>query len=312
MERAAILGATGATGIHLAAALSTSGTAVRVIARGKARLDRLFPDSAIEKLAADMLDESDALRAVEGCELAYDCIGLVGNQMHLHPPTARNIARALRQTGARGIHVSSYWAYLPQVRARIDESHPRTGGPPWVRYRREAEDILCAAGAAILHLPDFYGPHVTFSTLQNPLMEAAAGKTMNWIGPRDAAREYIYVPDAMRIAADVGRQPEAFGSHWCLPGGGPLTGERAADVAGRHLKRTVTLRPAGFLTLRLVSLFNKDLRGFMQVAPEYMKPAAYDGQKLENLLGRQAMTSYETGIGRTLDWIAAHAGKRGT
>jgi hypothetical protein len=43
----------------------------------------------------------------------------------------------------------------------MNESHPRSGGPPWVRYRREAEDILCEAGAAILHLPDFYGPHVS-------------------------------------------------------------------------------------------------------------------------------------------------------
>jgi hypothetical protein len=50
--------------------------------------------------------------------------------------------------------VSSYWAYYPQVRTEMNESHPRIGGPPWVRYRREAEDVLCAAGAAILHLPD--------------------------------------------------------------------------------------------------------------------------------------------------------------
>jgi nucleoside-diphosphate-sugar epimerase len=305
MERAVILGATGPTGIHLAAALSANGTAVRVVARGKAQLDRLFPDRAVEKVEADMLDEADAARAVDGCGLIYDCIGLPGDQMHLHPRTARNIAAALRQTGARGVQVSSYWAYMPQVHTKIDESHPRMGGPPWAHYRREAEDILYAAGAAILHLPDFYGPHVGSSALQNPLREAAAGKAMNWIGACDAAREHVYVPDAMRIAAEIGRRPEASGAHWCLPGSGPLTGQRAAEIAGGHLKRAVKLRPAGLLLLRLVSLFNKELRGFMQVAPEYMKPVAYDAAKLENLLGRQAMTSYETGIARTLDWLAA-------
>jgi nucleoside-diphosphate-sugar epimerase len=311
MERAAILGATGATGIHLAAALSADATPLRVVARGKARLDRLFPDAAIEKVEADMLDEGDALRAIDGCGLVYDCIGLPGDQMHLHPPTARNIAGALQRTGARGVQVSSYWAYMPQVRATIDDSHPRVGGPPWARYRREAEDILCAAGAAILHLPDFYGPHVSFSALQNPLREAAAGKTMNWIGPRDVPREHIYVPDAMRIAAAIGRRPQASGAHWCLPGAGPLTGAEAAAIADRHLKRRVKLRPAGLWLLRLVSLFNKELRGFMQVAPEYMKPVRYDGHKLESLLGRQTLTSYESGIARTLDWLAAPTGERG-
>jgi hypothetical protein len=32
--------------------------------------------------------------------------------------------------------------------------------------------VLCEAGAAILHLPDFYGPYVHVSTLQNALNEA--------------------------------------------------------------------------------------------------------------------------------------------
>ena len=71
-----------------------------------------------------------------------------------------------------------------------------------MRYRREAEDVLCAAGAAILHLPDFYGPDVHVSTLQNALNEAAFGKTVNWLGRTDVQREYIYVPDAMRIAVE--------------------------------------------------------------------------------------------------------------
>jgi hypothetical protein len=31
--------------------------------------------------------------------------------------------------------------------------------------------------------------------------------------------------------------------------------------------------------LRLVSLFSKDLRGFMQVVPDYVKPIAYDASR---------------------------------
>src|SRR5690349_3360462 len=55
------------------------------------------------------------------------------------------------------------------------------------------------------------------STLQNALSEAASGKTVNWLGNPDIRREYIYVPDAMRIAAAIGGRAEAFGGHWSCP-----------------------------------------------------------------------------------------------
>ena len=77
--------------------------------------------------------------------------------------------------------------------------------------------------------------------------------------------------NAMRIAAAVGARTKAFGGHWCLPGGGPLSGRQAAEIAGRYLGRPVKLRSAGMMTLRIVSLFNKDLRGLLQVAPDYMR-----------------------------------------
>jgi uncharacterized protein YbjT (DUF2867 family) len=101
MTKVAILGATGPTGIHLAARLRQDGTPVRVVARTMDKLARLFPDGTIEKRPADILDAGATLRALKGCDLVYDCIGLPGDQMHLHPVTARNIARALAQTKAR-------------------------------------------------------------------------------------------------------------------------------------------------------------------------------------------------------------------
>ena len=58
-------------------------------------------------------------------------------------------------------------------------------------------------------------------------------------------------------------------------------------------------------TLRIVGLFNKDLRGLLQVAPDYMKLVRYNARKLQGLLGPQQMTSYDAGIGHTLAWIAS-------
>jgi len=310
MSDVAILGATGPTGITLGRILHAQGATVRVVSRSRANLERNFNHAAFEKFVADVLVTSDALHAVEGCPLIYDCLGLPANQMDLHPEAARNIAHAIRTTGARCVQVSSYWAYLPLRRSPLDEAHPRSGGSDWIHWRREAEDVLRDAGAAILHLPDFYGPHVHTSTLQNALTEAARGKTMNWIGSATTAREYILVSDAMEIAARIANHAEAFGTDWVLPGSGPLTGARVADIASRQLGRRVKLRTAGALTLRLVSLINTDLRGFMQMVPDYMKTIAYDAAKLERLIGKTPLTSYEAGIAHTLQAVAAVTEKR--
>src|SRR5262249_34184155 len=56
MTKVAIIGATGPTGIHLAAELHKTGAAVRVVARGMDKLTRLFPDAAVEKRSAEILD----------------------------------------------------------------------------------------------------------------------------------------------------------------------------------------------------------------------------------------------------------------
>jgi hypothetical protein len=106
-----------------------------------------------------------------------------------------------------------------------------------------------------------------------------------------------------RIALEIGARNEALGDHWCLPGSGPLSGRQVADIAERHLGRQVKVRSVGLTTLRIVSLFNKDLRGLLQVAPDYMKPVRYDARKLDSLLGPQQMTSYDVGIGQTPAWI---------
>ena len=107
--------------------------------------------------------------------------------------------------------MSSYWAYLPLRTSPLNEAHPRSGGPDWVHWRRGAEDALRDAGAAILHLRDFYRPNVHTSTLQSPLAEAAAGKTMNWIGAADTAREHVLVSDAMEIRRPVIAMALGFG-----------------------------------------------------------------------------------------------------
>lgn len=303
IEKAAIVGATGAAGIALVAELAAAGIGVRAVARRAEALARLFPSAAVERAQADARDADALARAVAGCDLVVDCIGLPAGAMHEHAITARNLAAAVEGTGARLLQVSSFWAYLPLRRSPLEETHPRSGGNAYVAARREAEDILQGAGAAVVNLPDFFGPHVAASALQQPLADAARGRAMNWIGPRALAREYAYVPDAMRLVAALARRPEAYGERWIFPGGGPLTGAEAAAIASRHLGRNVKLRTAGLGLMRIVSLFNRAAREFLPMVPYYLQPIRYDASKLARLLGPLTTTPYEQAIPATLDWL---------
>jgi hypothetical protein len=42
------------------------------------KLARLFPDAAVEKRPAEILDANATLHAVEGCDLVYDSLGCPG------------------------------------------------------------------------------------------------------------------------------------------------------------------------------------------------------------------------------------------
>lgn len=227
--------AVGATGIYLARELLGRGAAVRVVLRSRENLDRVFAGLDVEKVPADATDRAAVRGAVEGCDVIVDCIGLPAERMADHAVTARAIVEAARSVGARYVQVSSYWAFLPLERSPLDETHPRVAGNAYIRARRAAEEVMLAAGAAVVHLPDFFGPHVGASSHQGPLADAAAGRPMSWIGRADTVREAVYVPDAMRLVAELTTRQRAFGSSWVFPGNGPITALRLAEIAARHL-----------------------------------------------------------------------------
>ncbi len=301
-ERVAILGATGPTGRHLAARCRADGLRVRVVSRNLRHLEEVFPGDDIERVQADLLDQDATTRAVDGQDLLFDCVGLPPDLMAAHPKVARNISRAIQPQRIPCYQISSFWSYLPVTSLPLSESHPRSGGSDWIRYRRGAEDLLLAAGASILHLPDFYGPWVHTSVLQNALQEAFEGKVVNWMGPPDLPREHVHVEDAIDAALRLARAAPDPG-RWIVPGSGPLSGNELTGILRRLLGEKVRIRTAGFWTLRMVSLFNRDLRGFMQMVPHYLKPISYDASKLEGSIGKITTKSYESGIAETLAWL---------
>ncbi|MCY2958914.1 MAG: hypothetical protein NTY35_02025 [Planctomycetota bacterium] len=223
--------------------------------------------------------------------------------MTLHPVVARALGDAVRASGARCVQISSFWSCLPVRRLPVDETHPREGGPPWVRLRREAEDVLLQAGACVLQLPDFFGPDVNASSWQRALVQALRGKPMDAIGSTDVERDGIYVPDAMRVALDVSAKSEAYGQRWIVPGSGPMSARALAELCTGILGRRVGVRSAGPVLLWIASRFDRELRAFLPMVPHYSQPIAFDGAKLARLIGEPKRTPWPDAVRTTLDWL---------
>lgn len=303
--RTAIVGATGPAGHWLARELISRGRPVRVVSRSRRRLETAFAELEVEIAEADALDGEATRHALDGCDLVVDCIGLPADRMADHPQVARKLVDAVRSVGARVLQVSSYWSFLPTHGEVIDESHPREGGNVYARMRREAEDVFLDGGGAVAHLPDFFGPEVHTSTVQMALQPVAAGKALQWIGSATHEREIGYIPDLIRVVADLAAREEAYGDDWGLPGSGPVSARRLAEIAGDHLGRRVKVRAAPPWLLRVMGWFDPELRSFLPMVPHYASPVRYDTSKLTGLLGTQEMTPYEQAVPETLDWIRA-------
>ena len=307
-----IVGATGPTGIHLCRELVGRGWHVRAASRRREHLERKLGDliQGVDLAAADALDPPSLRPVVEGAELVVDAIGLPPERMADHPATARNLAAAAAEVGARCLQVSSYWAFFPNQGDVVDEDHPREGGHEWFRWRREAEDVFLDAGAAVVHLPDFFGPEVHTSTVQMALEEALEGKAVNAMGDPEVERDIAYVPDAMRIVADLASRDEAYGTDWGIPGNGTATVRDLARIAGEHLGREVDVRSVPPWLLKILAFVMPSLRPAVPLAPHYSRPVRYDTAKLRGLLGPVELTPLEEALKGTLDWLGKQDGGR--
>ena len=80
MQRAAIIGATGSTGIHLARELVRRGTPVRVLSRSAANLERAFATLDVERVEADAVDVEAVRRGIADCDVHMQFISEILGQ----------------------------------------------------------------------------------------------------------------------------------------------------------------------------------------------------------------------------------------
>jgi nucleoside-diphosphate-sugar epimerase len=311
IQKAAIFGAAGAIGRSLAPEFERRGVAFRVVGRVKAKLESAFGSMAhAEIFEADLMDLRSAGAAARGVDTIIYAVGVPYPSFQLHPAMIRTtIEAATTMQVARLVLVSNVYSYGVPRTSHVAETHPREPQTRKGNFRKEQEDAVIEAHRTgrlqgmVLRLPDFYGPHADLS-LANPIFRAAiAGKTANWLGPLNAPHEFVFVPDAGPVIADLADCAECYGEAWNIAGAGEINAMDFITRVYRAAGRSPKYRSVGRGLLKIMGWFSPLYRELPEMMYLAETPVLLDDAKLRAKLGAVHKTSYDDGIRQTLQWM---------
>jgi dihydroflavonol-4-reductase len=316
--RVLVTGATGKIGHAVATALADRGDEVRALVRDPARAAAVLP-ATVQAVQGDVTDPPSLERAVEGCEMVFNAMGLPEQWVRdetifdrVNAEGTRAVADAARHAGVRRlVHTSTEDVFHAERNSRFDESqvadYPK--GTAYERSKQRAEELALAARdgleVVIVNPSGVYGPGpsatVSFDKgMFEPLVRKrlpalppgglglvfteglAAGHLLAADQGRDGER-YILC-DTHRTLRDLAETVVRVAGRGRVPPTLPLPAARALAAGGEALSR-VTGRPP------LIS------RGQLYF---FTWNAAPDSAKAQNELGWKP-TALEDGIRRTLD-----------
>ena len=312
IQKAAIFGAAGAIGPHVAAEFERRAIPFRVVGRTRAKLEEAFGRMAhAEIFDADLADARAVSEAARGVDTIIYTVGLPYPAHKLHPALMRTTVEAAVAAGVkRLVLVSSVYAYGVPRASRVAETHPRQPETRKGQFRKEQEDIALEAGrkgvaSLVVRLPDFYGPGAD-NSLANPIFRAAlAGKTANWVGPVNTPHEFVFVPDTGPVIVDLAGCAECYGEAWNFSGPGEINTLDFITRIYRAVGRAPKYRTVGRGLLKIMGWFNPLYKELVEMVYLEETPVMLDDGKLLAKFGSVRKTSYDEGIRQTLEWMKA-------
>jgi nucleoside-diphosphate-sugar epimerase len=295
---------TGPAGRAVGAELVHAGTPLRMVNRsGKAVLP------GVETVGGDVTDPSFANEAAAGAATVYFCL----NAPNYHrwpeefPPLQDAVLSAASAADARLVALENLYAYGPTNGAPMTELTPANpANKKSVTRARMSANLLAAhergdVEVVIGRASDFVGPGVLSSAMGEYVFgPALVGKRAQTMGRPDTAHTYSYVPDLGRNLVLLGNQADAYGRAWHLPNPETLTTRevitRIYAAAGREPRLMVAKRPM----LRVMGLFNSNVRELLATYYQFDAPFVVDHTAFQTAYGGH-ITEWDELIQTTLD-----------
>jgi NAD dependent epimerase/dehydratase len=313
--RVLVTGADGFIGSHLVERLVADGAEVRAFCLYNSRgswgwLDDAEPSvrDGLDVRLGDIRDARFVEAAAEGVEVIFHLAALIAIPYSYVAPASfletnvagtLNVLEAARRAGVRRlIQTSTSEVYGTPDTLPIREDHPLRAQSPYAASKVAADQLSLAFatsfGLPVVVLRPFntFGPRQSSrAVLPTMLRQLLAGRAEIRLGRLDPRRDLTYVADTVdgyvRAATADGIEGQTI---QLGTGRSESIGElfaiacRLLGVDARPVEDPARLRPGASEVLVLRS----------------------DPSRARELLGWEATTSLEDGLGRTIDWLRAH------
>ncbi|WP_044404508.1 NAD-dependent epimerase/dehydratase family protein [Lacinutrix sp. Hel_I_90] len=302
-----ILGANGIIGEGLAKELRTNYTSeIKLVGRHPKKVNH---DDVLFK--GDLLNPEDVNKALENSEIAYLTVGLpYKSKVWLRdwPKIMQNVISGCKVNHCKLVYFDNTYAY-PQDTKIQKEKTPLTSEGKKGKAKKIATQMLLNAieakeiKAVICRAPEFYGPDKTQSITNTLIFEKLkADKKPKVLLKDDVLRTLIYTPDASKAMALIGNTPETYGQTWHLPcDDHRLTYKGIMKEISKQLGRPIKYNRLPSFTLKIASLFSKNIKETLELLPRYTIDNIFDSSKFKNRFPDFEVTSYQEGIRNIID-----------
>ncbi|KKX55991.1 NAD-dependent epimerase/dehydratase family protein [Brevibacillus borstelensis] len=319
LEKAIVVGATGGTGAAITEELVKRG--IRTVAFGRSlqkleRLrDRLGNPENLTLAAGDAFRPYDIVRAAEGADVLFHCANVPYHEMESKLlPLGESVMEAAGQLSLKVVAIDGIYPYGRRQMERVTEDHPKQPHTRKGKTRLAYEQMLFdsrwkRARVMIVRLPDYYGPTANEASYLGSTLEAiAAGRMAFFIGNMRVPREYVYLPDAAFMIAELAAKEEAYGENWNIPGAGLISGKEIVRIARQASGSSKPVIPLGRGGLALLGMFVPVMKEVIEMLYLTEEPLVLSGEKYESLIGPIRATAFEEGIGRTVRLLQGRNG----
>ncbi|RUT35490.1 NAD-dependent epimerase/dehydratase family protein [Paenibacillus zeisoli] len=267
----------------------------------------------VKVIQANLMDEGQTRQVMKGAKVIYQCASPAYHKWDsLFGRIQDHIVNGAAASGAKLIVAENLYMYGP-VETVMTENLPFAASTKKGRVRGEMSEQLLQAHlegkvqVAIGRGSDFFGPRVVNSSVgERFFMPILKGKPSSVFGDPDKKHTYTFIEDFGRALVTLGSHEEALGKVWHVPNAPAVTTRQFADLVGRVVGVSSSIKPMGRMMLRIGGLFIPAARESIEMLYQFEEDFIVDSSKFSSQFGMTA-TPLEESIAKTVAWYRSKA-----
>ncbi|MBA2938584.1 SDR family NAD(P)-dependent oxidoreductase [Paenibacillus sp. CGMCC 1.16610] len=311
MKKAIVIGATGGTGAAITEELVKRGVETIAFGRSRQKLEefarKLGNPQHLTLSVGDAMRPEDIVAQAGGADVLFHCANVPYHEMvNKLIPLGESVMEAAERLTIKVVAIDGIYPYGRKQMELVTEDHPKQPHTIKGNVRLDYERMLFSqrwtkAQVMIVRLPDYYGPTANEASYLGSTLEAiAAGKLAFFIGNMQVPREFVYLPDAAAMVAELAGKDFAYGQNWHIPGSGLISGREIVRIARSASGIAKPVIPLKKLGLSLIGMSVPVMKEVVEMLYLTEEPLVLSGEKYKRLIGPIVATSFKEGITSTV------------